>query len=1209
MTSKQDKVLHQTTILIVEDSPTQALQLQHLLEEAEYQVLVAQNGQEALTLLKNHQPTLIISDILMPGMDGFELCKNIKHNESLKKIPVVLLTSLSDPHDVIRGLECGASNFITKPYEATDLLNRLQYILINQELRKGQIGELVVEVYFSGKKYFITADRMQIIDLLFSSYENAIQKNRDLTKTNKELADTQQKLKTLNEQLEKKIMERTRKLSALNKVILATRNVNQLIVKEKNRDKLIKEACKELVESRYYHSAWIVLLDDSGKVEMGAEAGLGEKFGPLFNQLKHGEVLPCFQKALNQSDPVIIADPLLTCPHCLHPQKHSSQAGMAVRLENEGKVYGVLSVCAPSGVAQDKEEQSLFKEVAGDIAFALYSIELNEMRRRAEQDLRESETRYRRLIETMNEGLAVTDKDFRLTFMNERFCEMLEYSRYELMGHRIGEFIPEDFQGMLEEQLNRRKRGETEPYEMAWKKKGGATIHTQVSPKVLFDDQGNYLGSIGVLTDITERKRAEEILRESEERFRGIFEQAAVGIAQVDLDGRWLLMNQRLCEIVGYRREELLVKTFQDITHPDDLETDLNYVRQMLAGEIRTYSMEKRYIQKDGSIVWVNLSVGLMRKADGTPGYFISVYEDINRRKQVEEALQRSEDEARRLAHENAVIAEIGRIISSTLNIEEVYDRFAQEVKKLIPFDRIVVNTLDLKHQRLTIVYVSGYDIPSLRPGDYISLDDTMGEELLKRRSSLLMRPEKEEEWKYFPALLSAFQLGIRSLIAVPLLSKDQVIGFLSLHSLGPKAFTEADLQVAERVSNQIAGAIANAQLFLQHERSEAEKTSLEAQLQQSQKMEAIGRLAGGVAHDFNNLLTVISIQSQLSVLGLREGDPLRENLQEIEKAADRAANLTRQLLAFSRRQILDIKVLNLNTIVSDLEKMLHRILGEDLELATMLADDLGMAKVDLGQMEQVIVNLAVNAKDAMPQGGKLTIETANVELDEKYGGSHFGVMPGSYVLLSVSDTGVGMSKEVKEQIFDPFFTTKEKGKGTGLGLSTVYGIVKQSGGEIFVYSEVGHGTTFNIYFPRVFEPGEELAKKEAGGEIHRGDETILVVEDDDMVRKLARDILRTQGYTVLEAEAGGEALLVCEQYKGPIHLILTDVVMPHMSGTQFIERLKQARKDFKVLYMTGYAENAITHHGLLEKGLNLIPKPFTLEKLARKVREVLDKN
>ena len=448
-----------------------------------------------------------------------------------------------------------------------------------------------------------------------------------------------------------------------------------------------------------------------------------------------------------------------------------------------------------------------------------------------------------------------------------------------------------------------------------------------------------------------------------------------------------------------------------------------------------------------------------------------------------------------------------------------------------------------------------------------------------------------------------------RSAMAVRLEHRGRVFGVLVVSADRKYISDEEEHSLLVEVAEDIGLALHSLDQESMRKGAEQEIASLQAQFLQSQKMEAIGRLAGGIAHDFNNLLTVISIQSQLSVRGLREGDPLRENLQEIEKAADRAASLTRQLLAFSRRQILEMKVTDLNIILGNLEKMLYRVIGENIELKTVLTDDLGLVKVDPGQIEQVIMNLAVNAKDAMPQGGKLFLETANVELDERYGISHMGMIPGAYVMLSVTDTGEGMTKEIKEQIFDPFFTTKEKGKGTGLGLSTVYGIVKQSGGDIYVYSEPSHGTTFKIYFPRVFEPGEELAKKEAGGEVPRGEETILVVEDDGMVRKLAIDILRTQGYTVLEAEAGGEALLVCEQYKEPIDLILTDVVMPHMSGAQFIEQLKQVRKDFKVLYMTGYAENAITHHGLLEKRLNLIPKPFTIEKLARKVREVLDKN
>jgi PAS domain S-box-containing protein len=388
---------------------------------------------------------------------------------------------------------------------------------------------------------------------------------------------------------------------------------------------------------------------------------------------------------------------------------------------------------------------------------------------------------------------------------------------------------------------------------------------------------------------------------------------------------------------------------------------------------------------------------------------------------------------------------------------------------------------------------------------------------------------------------------------------------------------------------------------------AEEEIAALEEQLRQTQKMEAIGRLAGGVAHDFNNLLTVINGNCELSLFELKEGDPLRGIFEEIQNAGERAAGLTRQLLAFSRRQILEFKILDLNTLLQNLKKMLHRILGEDIELATFLSEKLGNVKADPGQIEQVIMNLAINARDAMFDGGKLTIETANVELDEEYAQTHIAVKPGRYVRLSVSDTGVGMTPEVRERIFDPFFTTKEKGKGTGLGLSTVYGIVKQSEGNIWVYSEPGRGTTFKIYLPRVEEPLEEL-REEVVKEVARGNETILVVEDEEAVRKLAVRVLKKQGYKILAASDGTKAFMLCEEFKEPIHLILTDVVMPGMSGSKLVERLKKIHPEMKALYMSGYTDNAIVHHGVLEQGIHFIQKPFNVDGLARKVREVLDK-
>ena len=374
--------------------------------------------------------------------------------------------------------------------------------------------------------------------------------------------------------------------------------------------------------------------------------------------------------------------------------------------------------------------------------------------------------------------------------------------------------------------------------------------------------------------------------------------------------------------------------------------------------------------------------------------------------------------------------------------------------------------------------------------------------------------------------------------------------------------------------------------------------------------MEAIGKLAGGVAHDFNNLLTVIHGYSELLLNSLEQGSRFRQDVQEIINASDRASSLTRQLLAFSRKQVLQPQVLDLNADVSNMDKMLRRMIGEDIELVTLLAKDLGRVKADPGQIEQVILNLAVNAKDAMRSGGKLTIETANVKLDENYARTRISVTPGNYVMLSMSDTGVGMTPETKERIFEPFFTTKEKGKGTGLGLSTVYGIIQQSGGNIWVYSEPGLGTTFKIYLPTMEGETESLRPAAVSTKPMQGFETILLVEDEEMVRKLACTVLQKNGYRVLEASNGDNALDVVEGRNGnPIHLVVTDVVMPGMSGRQLADRLVSLQPELKVLYMSGYTDNAIVHHGVLDPGIAYIQKPFTPDALASKVRKILDGN
>ncbi len=830
-------------------------------------------------------------------------------------------------------------------------------------------------------------------------------------------------------------------------------------------------------------------------------------------------------------------------------------------------------------------------------------------------------------------------------------------------------------------------------------------------------------------------KRTEEALRESESKFRDLYDNAPLGYHEYNQDGRITKVNQTDLDMLGYAAAEMVGRPIW--TFNVGAEVTREQVLAKLAGTLPPgRNLERTYRRKDGTTFPVLIQDRLILDEKNKIKGIRCTIQDITGIKQAEESLQRSEERAKRIAQENVVMAEIGQIISSTLNIDDVYERFAEKVRSLIPFDRITINIVNPENNTATMAYVTGVDIPGRRSGDIIPLAGTIAEECTRTLSSFLFQPESPDEGiNRFPILLLTFKAGLRSMMSVPLISKDKIMGILHLLSTKPKAYSEGDVRLAERIGNQIAGAIANVQLFTErkrteeslrkseekfqklfdeapvgymeldakgcitqvnrteltmlgytqeemvgqplwkfvveeeaarekikaklsgsipsskslertykrkdgttlpvviedalirdvdgritgihatirdvseHKRVEKEMADLQEQLRQSQKIEAIGQLAGGIAHDFNNLLTVIKGYAQLSLLDLKENNPLWENIQEIQKATQRATDLTRQLLAFSRRQILDPKVLDLNSLLRDTEKMLRRMIGEDIELVTLLSEDLGRVKIDPGQIEQVILNLAVNARDAMPSGGKLRIETANVESEEGYALTHLGVIPGHYVRLSVSDTGVGMSREVQEKAFDPFFTTKEKGKGTGLGLSTVHGIVTQSGGKIWVYSEPGHGTTFKIYFPTIEGALDAVTGKNEPDSFPTGSETVLLVEDEPSVRDLANRLLKQQGYRVLEAANGEEALRLAQDTTGEkIHLLLTDVVLPQMGGKELADQLKLFRPDLKVLYTSGYTDYAIVHHGVLDSGTHFLQKPFSLKTLSQKIREALDK-
>ncbi len=499
------------------------------------------------------------------------------------------------------------------------------------------------------------------------------------------------------------------------------------------------------------------------------------------------------------------------------------------------------------------------------------------------------------------------------------------------------------------------------------------------------------------------------------------------------------------------------------------------------------------------------------------------------------------------------------------------------------------------------------YLVKPVQPDQLVGTIERAGERWQRRRAEVGMRESEERLRLIFDhvsdALFIADDLG-HIIDANPAACALSGKSIEDLHALTiGDVLREDDGRVLDIRSTAFAPGV-----LVYTVRDLTRQRKLEDQLVQAQKMEAVGQLAGGVAHDFNNLLTVIMSYSSLLLSDIETNAEVRGDIQEISDAAERAAALTRQLLAFSRKQVLQTRPVNLNAVVTDVEKMLRRLIGEDISLTTRLDANLALINADPGQLEQVLINLAVNARDAMPGGGALTITTDNAVLSDEHGERHLGAAPGKYVMLAVTDTGSGMTREVQQRLFEPFYTTKGPGKGTGLGLATVHGIVKQSGGDVYVYSELGHGTTFKVYFPRLTKAAEVvMTTAEHRTVAPRGSETILLAEDDESLRALGARVLGALGYEVLVARTGAEALKIVAQHKGPIDLIATDVVMPEMNGSQLVEKVLEARPTIRVLFMSGYTDDEVMRRGVIDGQTAFLQKPFTPDLLAHKVREVLD--
>ncbi len=709
--------------------------------------------------------------------------------------------------------------------------------------------------------------------------------------------------------------------------------------------------------------------------------------------------------------------------------------------------------------------------------------------------------------------------------------------------------------------------------------------------------------------DVTKRMQSEQALREAEERFRTVADFTYDWEYWAGPNGKMIYVSPSCERITGFRAEEFMQdpELVIKILHPDDRVAMEEHFQEISESDLRNRELSSvldfRIVRRDGTLRWMNHTCRPVFSADGQwRGRRVS-NRDITKRKASEERIQR-------LSRLYATLSQVNQTIVRVKDRDALFQSICRVAIEFGKLQMAWIGMIDADTGSLTRVAHE-----ALEAGGPHAVD-IGAEDVLFSREPLARTIEKGEMVIYDNIgatsglqgwCEAALKQGYQAAAIVPVRCKDKVIGALNLYSAVSGYFTdEEERDLLAEIGMDLSFALDTIESEAEHQRSRESQAKLEEQLRQAQRMESVGRLAGGIAHDFNNLLSVIIGYSEVALLKLPGDDPIRETLQEIKKAGGRAAELTHQLLAFSRKQVIEPKVFDLNSAIVELSRMLERMIGEDIKLNMFLSDELGRIKADRGQLEQVIMNLAVNARDAMPSGGRLTIETANVELDDAYARDHFPVIPGRYVMLAVSDTGIGMDVETQRHIFEPFFTTKEQGKGTGLGLSTVYGIVKQSGGYIWVYSEVNKGATFKVYLPRI-EAEEQIIPKINGERSLAGTETILLVEDADGIRKLTQECLASKGYTILAASDAPEALLLAGQHSGPIHLLLTDVVLPSIGGPELAKQLVTIHQETRILYMSGYTDDAIVHHGVLEPGIAFLQKPFSVDDLWHKVRNVLD--
>lgn len=820
-------------------------------------------------------------------------------------------------------------------------------------------------------------------------------------------------------------------------------------------------------------------------------------------------------------------------------------------------------------------------------------------RKQAENAMRESNEKFHQLANNITDVFWVRSPDLsELHYLSPAFERIWGRSVASLQAdpHQWISFIlPEDRERV--EGAFAELKGNTRSLEIEYRitRPDGEIRWVHVRGFQVRNAADELIRHAGIVTDITDRKKAEARLARTEELYRQAITAAeAVPYASDYRTKTYRFMGAGIEQLIGYAPHEVSGQLWNQIIEESVMGgeaaelTKAEAARRMMFGELRTWRCDMRVRTRAGKLRWLSDTAVQQFDDAGRPDGSMGILQDITERKQAEIISQ--------------AFAKLGQRLSSATSAREAFVIVGEVSRELFGWDAFWIY---LYSEKSDLIY-SGMDVDTIN-GKPVSVErntsrrpSDLYRRILGQGGELILRDSVATP---LPGTISFGDVArpSASLIFVPIRSQGRPVGILSVQSYTLQAYTRPDLRTLQTMADQCGGA------FERIWADEALRLS-EVQLFQAQKLETVGKLAGGIAHEFNSLLTAIIGQSELLLGDLPEGSPLTENATEIIKAADRAATLTRQLLAYGRKQFLQPEALNLNRVIANLEGVFRHLLGHNVEVQLVAAPELRLVKADAGQIEQVIMNLVVNARDAMPNGGKLTLETANVHLDAESVGRYPELKPGDYVLLAVSDTGTGMTAEVQARAFEPFFTTKGVGQGSGLGLSTCYGIIKQSGGHISVYSELSRGTTFKIYLPFAEAAVPPPPQRLDSPELPRGTETILLVEDDPALREMAATLLTRLGYTVWTAADGVEALGVQqERGTGHIDLLFTDVVMPHMSGRELADRVRALYPKTRILFTSAYTENAIVQQGVLDPGVALLQKPFTPSALARRVRGILD--